>query len=209
MFLIVKISLISNSAVNAIPDSLPTEKDFLSQVTAVVEKNVSNEQFGVSELADEMNMSRSNLLRKVKKETKLSVSQLISQIRLKRAMEMLRKSALNVSEVSHQVGFSSTSYFIKCFREYYGYPPGEVGKRDTMETNSPPVYQSNRNRNLILAGTFGLIVALAVGFILYYKSSQSSTPLALEKSIAVLPFKNESNDSTNVYLINGLMESTL
>ena len=85
-------------------------------------------QFGVSELADEMNMSRSNLLRKVKKQTKLSVSQLISQVRLKRAMELLRKSSLNVSEVSHQVGFSSTSYFIKCFREHYGYPPGEVGK---------------------------------------------------------------------------------
>ncbi len=190
------------------PDSTTIENDFLGQVTAVIEKNISNEQFGVSELAGEMNMSRSNLLRKVKKVTKLSVSQMISQVRLKRSMEMLRKSSLNISEVSHQVGFSSTSYFIKCFREYYGYPPGEVGKRDTSETSSTPIHQSNRKRNLVLAGSLGLIVALVVGFILY-KSSQSSTSLTLEKSIAVLPFKNESNDSTNVYLINGLMESTL
>jgi AraC-like DNA-binding protein len=109
------------------------ESDFFNQLNAVVEKNISNEQFGVSELADELNMSRSNLLRKVKKETNLSVSQLISKVRLTRAMELLRTGGLNVSEVSHQVGFNSTSYFIKCFREYYGYPPGEVGKRDVSE----------------------------------------------------------------------------
>src|SRR6188768_3190266 len=114
----------------AMPDSTLPGSDFLADLTSVIEKNIANEQFGVSELADEMNMSRSNLLRKVKKETNLSVSQLISQVRLKRGMELLRKSSLNVSEVSHQVGFSSTSYLIKCFREYYGYPPGEVGKRE-------------------------------------------------------------------------------
>jgi len=187
-------------------DSTSIENDFLHQITALVEKNISNEQFGVSELADEMNMSRSNLLRKVKKETKLSVSQLISQVRLKRAMDMLRKSALNVSEISHEVGFSSTSYFIKCFREYYGYPPGEVGKRDETEMNYAPVEQSKRKRNLVILASAGLVVLLAIGLLAYYKRP-SSAPF--EKSIAVLPFKNDSNDSTNVYLINGLMESTL
>jgi TolB-like protein/AraC-like DNA-binding protein/Tfp pilus assembly protein PilF len=190
------------------PESTTIENDFLSQVTAIVEKNISNEKFGVSELADEMNMSRSNLLRKVKKVTKLSVSQMISQIRLKRSMEMLRKSSLNVSEVSHQVGFSSTSYFIKCFREYYGYPPGEVGKRDASETNPTPIHPSSPKRNLVLAGSIALAAALAIGFVLY-ESLPSAASLTLEKSIAVLPFKNDSNDSTNVYLINGLMESTL
>ena len=190
------------------PDPNPIENNFLSQITAIVEKNISNEQFGVSELAEEMNMSRSNLLRKVKKEIKLSVSQLISQIRLKRSMEMLRKSSLNVSEVSHQVGFSSTSYFIKCFREYYGYPPGEVGKRDEAELNSIPLTQHKGKRNFLIAGSAGLIVALAAGLLIYYTVA-SSKPPPLEKSIAVLPFKNESNDSTNLYLINGLMEATL
>ena len=48
-------------------DPTTIENDFLSQLTVIVDKNISNEQFGVSELADEMNMSRSNLLRKVKK----------------------------------------------------------------------------------------------------------------------------------------------
>lgn len=111
------------------PEPRPSDKDFLEQLTSLVEEHLSNEQFGVSELAEAVNMSRSNLLRKVNKLTKLSVSQFIRQIRLQRGMELLRKSAKNVSEVSFEVGFSSTSYFIKCFREYYGYPPGEVGRR--------------------------------------------------------------------------------
>lgn len=189
-------------------DSHAIENDFLGQITAVIEKNMSNEQFGVSELADEMNMSRSNLLRKVKKHTSLSVSQLISQVRLKRAMELLRTTSLNVSEVSHQVGFNSTSYFIKCFREFYGYPPGEAGKRDESKNDAVPVIRPVRNNNLLVKISVGLAIALAVGLTVYFMWPSSDAP-ALERSIAVLPFKNDSNDSTNVYLINGLMESIL
>lgn len=193
-------------------DSSPLDKDFLSQVTAIIQQNLANEQFGVTELAYQTNMSRSNLLRKVKKHSNLSVSQLISQVRLQRGMELLRTTSLNVSEVSHQVGFGSTSYFIKCFREYYGYPPGEVGKKDEMElvpkpTGTLPVdtsnETSNRKRNSIIIGV-AVIVVLLIAFWVYY-----FRPASPEKSIAVLPFKNDSNDSTNVYLINGLMESTL
>lgn len=189
-------------------DSHAIENDFLGQITSIIEKNMSNEQFGVSELADEMNMSRSNLLRKVKKHTSLSVSQLISQARLKRAMELLRTSSLNVSEVSHQVGFNSTSYFIKCFREFYGYPPGEVGKRDEPLNDAAraPLHSGKINR--LVKISVGLAIALGVGFTAYFMWPSSGAP-ALERSIAVLPFKNDSNDSTNVYLINGLMEAIL
>jgi TolB-like protein/AraC-like DNA-binding protein/Tfp pilus assembly protein PilF len=186
-----------------------TENDFLSQLNALVEKNISNEHFGVSELAEEMNMSRSNLLRKVKKLTKLSVSQLISQVRLKRAMELLRKSSLNVSEVSQQVGFGSTSYFIKCFREYYGYPPGEVGRRPAEQVAPALVQRSHTRRNQIALAAVVLVVALAAGLLMYYTRPVSGSGPSIEKSVVVLPFKNESNDSTNIYLINGLMESTL
>src|SRR5579872_5221479 len=185
----------------------PIENDFLSQLTAAVEKNIANEQFGVSELADAMNMSRSNLLRKVKKETNLSVSQLIRDMRLKHGMELLRKTSSNVSEVAHQVGFSSTSYFIKCFREYYGFPPGEVGKRSPEELRPVSVTPSSRNRKILIIGSISLVVAIVISFLIYYSPTAKAT--SLERSIAVLPFKNESNDSTNVYLINGLMESTL
>jgi TolB-like protein/AraC-like DNA-binding protein/Tfp pilus assembly protein PilF len=193
-----------------------TSSDFITQLTAIVEKNIASEQFGVSELADAMNMSRSNLLRKVKKETKLSVSQLISQIRLKKGIELLRQSSLNVSEVAHQVGFSSTSYFIKCFREFYGYPPGEVGKRDverdtfaekTVEPAHDVTIAPRSNRRSVIIVSAVLLIVAAIGFLFF--TFPSSGPINSEKSIAVLPFKNDSNDSSNVYLINGLMESTL
>lgn len=192
------------------------ETAFLTSLTEVIERNLANEEFGVSELAEEMNMSRSNLLRKVKKESKLSVSQLINQIRLKRAMELLRKTSSNVSEVSHMVGFNSTSYFIKCFREYYGYPPGEVGKRSNSTVESPPSASEEncghalklpRFRRPIIIGAITLVFALAIGFFFWSNANQADSEE--EKSIAVLPFKNDSNDSTNLYLINGLMESTL
>ncbi|NQU33977.1 MAG: helix-turn-helix transcriptional regulator, partial [Bacteroidetes bacterium] len=51
------------------PNSQPIENDFLRKITEIIEENISNEQFGVSELADNIGMSRSNLLRKVKSST--------------------------------------------------------------------------------------------------------------------------------------------
>lgn len=190
---------------------------FLAELTAVIERNISNEQFGVSELAEAMNMSRSNLLRKVKKESPLSVAQLINQVRLQRAMNMLLKTSLNVSEVSHEVGFNSTSYFIKCFREYYGYPPGEALQQAASPmkaTNTvPPLPEDNPQKSqpknwptrtlAVVLG--GIMLVAAVGYFAWSQIADADE----EKSIAVLPFKNDSNDSTNLYLINGLMESTL
>lgn len=187
---------------------------FLNELTAAIGKNLSNENFGVSELADCMHMSRSNLLRKVKKETNLSVSQLISQVRLQRAMELLRTTTMNVSEVSHEVGFGSSSYFIKCFREFYGYPPGEVGRRMQEEpTESPtpapamPPPPDKRNRTTIIVVVIACMV-LALGYTAFRYFNGDAADQT-ERSIAVLPFKNDSADSTNVYLINGIMESTL
>ena len=71
------------------PDSHPIENDFLRKATESIEENISNDQFGVSELAHELGMSRSNLLRKVKKLTDLSASHFIRQVRLQHAMAML------------------------------------------------------------------------------------------------------------------------
>jgi len=118
------------------PDAHSTKNEFLLKATEIIEEHISDEQFGVSELAHEIGMSRSNLLRKIKKLTDLSASQFIRQVRLKQAMEILRNDSYTVSEIAYMVGFSSASYFIKCFREEYGYPPGEVGKREEPESDS-------------------------------------------------------------------------
>ncbi|WP_339607689.1 helix-turn-helix domain-containing protein [uncultured Roseivirga sp.] len=186
------------------------EKDFLNQITRVVEENISDENFGVSELAEAINMSRSNLLRRLKKSTGLSVSLFIRQVRLKRAMELLVNSSQNVTEVSYAVGFSSTSYFIKCFREEYGFPPGEASKRWQPEEPTSPIDDKPVHEKSKIAWGLAALTALILVIAYFaFKPSSQSASLQLEKSIAVLPFKNDSSDSTNIYLINGLLESTL
>ncbi|MBI9059361.1 MAG: helix-turn-helix domain-containing protein [Labilibaculum sp.] len=190
------------------PDQSSAENDFLLKITAIIQENISNDKFGVSELADEIGMSRSNLLRKIKKINNLSVSQFIREVRLKYAMELLQDTDLSVSEISYKVGFSSVSYFIKCFGDHYGYPPGEATKQENKVDDSYWLEPKKGNkRKLILAVFFILILISVFGYVFLKPVKQE--PLGLEKSIAVLPFKNDSNDSTNVYLINGLMESIL
>jgi len=122
--------------------------DFLKKATEIIEDNIADDRFGVSELAREMGMSRSNLLRKVKSLSGQSVSQFIRQIKLEHAMELLKRTSLNVSEVSFKVGFTSTSYFIKCFREHYGYPPGEAGKREPEDEPDGTSGQTSENHQL-------------------------------------------------------------
>lgn len=192
-----------------------SDQDFLREITALIEENIANEQFGVSELAEKMAMSRSNLLRKVKKHTDSPVNQLIREVRLKRGMELLRTTALNVSEVSDQVGFGSVSYFIKCFREYYGYPPGEAGKRALEAEVAPlqadvhPQPAAGRWSPRLRWAAVAVVAVVALVLTGYYVWRGASAKTSREKSIVVLPFKNDSGDSTNLYLINGLMESTL
>ena len=187
---------------------------FIEQAEALVLENLSDEKFGVSELAGAMNMSRSNLLRKIKKQTGLSASQFLRKVRLEKAMELLRESSLTVSEISYEVGFGSTSYFIKCFREHYGYPPGEASNMESEEiakeeviTKEEEAPVSDRTKMVLVAALVVLLVVISM--VLYNNNTESKGVQDLEKSIVVLPFKNESSDSTNVYFINGLMESTL
>jgi TolB-like protein/AraC-like DNA-binding protein/Tfp pilus assembly protein PilF len=194
---------------NSMSDTSFIGKQFIDKAEALIVENLSNEQFGVSELAGAMNMSRSSLLRNVKKHTKLSASQFIRQVRLQKGTELLKETSLTVSEISYQVGFGSTSYFIKCFREHYGYSPGEVGKvEEKVEVEKEKVSPNflKTYRLPLIAATS--IVLLVVTFLLFNKNDTANEP-EIEKSIAVLPFRNESSDSTNIYFVNGLMESAL
>jgi len=187
------------------PGTTPAENEFLDQLNGAIESNLSNSQFGVEELADLMNMSRSNLLRKVKKVTGLSVTQLISKVRLEKSMELLETTSLNVNEIAEKVGFSSSSYFIKVFREKYGYSPGKKEQQDSeQQNNERPTAEPKKYRWVVIGAVAVVIMGISIIFLLPESKSRPK-----DLSIAVLPFKNESADSTNVYLINGLMESTL
>jgi len=197
-----------------VPANSPIEVQFLKKLTELTEANLTNEQFGVSELAREMNMSRSNLHRKVILITKTSVSQFIRQHRLKRAMEMLQQTALTVSEVAYNVGFGSVTYFTKCFHDYFGFPPGEVGKRNLEESGLNEQTVDNKQVNsvkrlkiaLVLASLLVIISVIAL-FIVFKPFSGGKNKL--EKTIAVLPFVDYSPASGNSYIISGLREEIL
>ena len=183
-------------------DFLHPKNEFLQKVIAIIEENLSDEHFEVPDLAEQLNMSRSNLLRKVKSITGFSVSVYIRQVRLYHAREMLKGDSFTISEVSFKVGFSSTSYFTKCFREAFGYPPGEERKRpqpEAGEEDDIPTRNGLKAKVLIIAGALILI------FSAFLISRNIGKPVELDKSIAVLPFKNDSDDASNVYIINGLM----
>ncbi len=99
-------------------------------LTETIEANLENEHFSVTDLAEEMALSRSQIHRKLQNLAGQSISQFMRSIRLQRSRELLRKDVATVSEIAYRVGFNSPSYFIKCFHEYYGYPPGEVKKKE-------------------------------------------------------------------------------
>ena len=180
---------------------------FLNRIREVIGENVAEESFGVAELAEEMNMSRSTLLRKVKGLTGVSVAIFIRQQRLHFAKEMLHDSSLTISEVAFKSGFSSSSYFSRCFREEYGYTPGEEIHRSSekgpgenlkeapVESSAPHSWRKPTILAVVIVG-----ILFLVG---WWWTSQPPTPVS-PKTIAVLPFQNDSPDS-NEYLINGFM----
>lgn len=189
------------------PDFLEVKSEFLDRVVTQIERELGNEQFGVMELADQLNMSRSSLLRKVQKITGQSVSVLIRNVRLHHAQELLVDDELTVSQVSFKVGFSSTSYFIKCFRERYGHSPGERRKIRTEVINIPEKKDGDSGiRQLVIFGSMILAMILLVSV---WFARRVPDNIVVEKSIAVLPFINDSSDSSNVYIINGMMETIL
>lgn len=185
------------------------KKGFIESLENIVEENISDEKFGVSELANKAGMSRSNLLRNIRKHTNMSASQFIRKIRLEHALELLKKEEYTVSEVAFRTGFNSVSYFVKCFHDHFGYPPGDI-RREVAENHLKEEGRgsiSSGRRKIIMTLVSSVIILIIVLMAVF--KPFSGTEKQLENSIAVLPFKNDSNDSSNVYLINGLMESIL
>jgi signal transduction histidine kinase/DNA-binding response OmpR family regulator len=99
---------------------------FLGKVRSAVEENLDDENFSVVELGKIVGMSRSQLHRKLTALTGFSPNEVIRNMRLEFARQLLEAKSGTVSEVAYRSGFSSPAYFVKCFREYFGQTPGEI-----------------------------------------------------------------------------------
>ena len=105
----------------------PTDADakFMSQFRKLVQQRMGDSELNVEVIAAEMGLSRVQLYRKVKALTDASPVEMIRMSRLNRAKILLSKGDKNVSEVAYEVGFSSPSYFSKCYKEQFGHLPAE------------------------------------------------------------------------------------
>lgn len=100
--------------------------EFLNKVIAAIEKNISDSNFGVEELAHEIGLSTSHFYRRLKQLTGQVPNVYLRNFRLQRAAELLRENnGLKVAEVMYKIGIESTSYFSTSFKKLHGVPPSE------------------------------------------------------------------------------------
>ncbi|MDR0505894.1 MAG: substrate-binding domain-containing protein [Dysgonamonadaceae bacterium] len=106
-----------------------TDKNFIEKLKTLIEKNISNTDLNVEDLGQNIGLSRTQLYRKVKNITGYSPVELLKIIRLKKAFKLLTSSELSISETAYETGFTSPSYFAKCFKEHYNESPTDYLKR--------------------------------------------------------------------------------
>jgi YesN/AraC family two-component response regulator len=99
------------------------EQDFISKVNKIINKNLDNSSFSVEQMAEEMNISRIQLYRKMKAILGINISDYIQNIRLEKAKVMLDETMLTISEIAFATGFSSPSYFSTSFKNKFNKPP--------------------------------------------------------------------------------------
>jgi signal transduction histidine kinase/ligand-binding sensor domain-containing protein/DNA-binding response OmpR family regulator len=99
------------------------DKTFLENLTKFITTNMSNPEFGVTELRENFNMSNSSLFRKIQGLTGMSPNEFIRLVRLQEAANILLKHGKNVTETAIMVGFNDIGYFARCFKKQFGKTP--------------------------------------------------------------------------------------
>jgi len=184
------------------------ENTFIGKVRQIILDHLDDEKFDVNQLSSEMGWSKSHTYRKVRSITGISVNQYIKETRLQEAAKLILNSNNTASEISYKVGFSSPSYFNKCFSKYYGVTPG--GYKEKNE-KIPPVNDFEQTNFLSRIKKFQYFiyalgaVLLIVGILSIFKSKNNPS----EISIAVLYFDDHSPESDIQWFCNGLTEEII
>lgn len=110
-------------------DVCDMDKDFVERFKGLIEAKMSDSGLNVEDLGKDMGLSRVQLYRKIKSLTNYSPNELLRIARLKKASSLLASSDMTIAEVGYEVGFSSPSYFAKCYKEEFGESPTDFLKR--------------------------------------------------------------------------------
>ncbi|MCE7063583.1 ATP-binding protein [Dyadobacter sp. CY343] len=110
------------------------EQTFLTKIRAALETHLSDETYSAELLASDVNLSRTQLHRKLKALINQTPGDLIRTVRMEKALELLRKNAGTVAEIGYQVGYGNPSNFSTSFAQHFGYPPSEAFKKVDFST---------------------------------------------------------------------------
>lgn len=99
------------------------DEAFILKLLKYIDEHITDEDFGVSELASMVGMSRPVLYKKIRNLTNLSVNDFVKSIRLKKAMELFKQNRFTIYEVAYQVGFNDPKYFSREFKKQFGKSP--------------------------------------------------------------------------------------
>lgn len=105
------------------------DKGFVDRFRELIEENLADSELSVEDLGGKMGLSRVQLYRKIKALTNYSPNELVRIARLKKAASLLASSEKTISEITYEVGFTSPSYFTKCYKDYFGESPTDFLKR--------------------------------------------------------------------------------
>lgn len=114
----------------------PLDKKFFDRLKETISLHLSESDIKVEDIGAEIGLSRVQLYRKLKAITGLSPNELLRQMRLQKAHELLMHSDLPVSTIAYDTGFSSPGYFSKCFRDEYGISPSDIRKEQDRRINT-------------------------------------------------------------------------
>ena len=112
------------------PEVKGNDELLMERIMKVVNKNLSNSDFNVDMLTQEVGISRAQLHRKMKEMTGISTSEFIRNIRLEQAARLLKEQKINITQVAYTVGFSNLAHFSTIFRKHFGVSPSEYAERD-------------------------------------------------------------------------------
>ena len=111
------------------PEVKGNDELLMERIMKVVNKNLSNSDFNVDMLTQEVGISRAQLHRKMKELTGISTSEFIRNIRLEQAARLLKEQKINVTQVAYTVGFSNLAHFSTIFRKHFGVAPSEYAEQ--------------------------------------------------------------------------------
>jgi len=105
------------------------DKEFVDKFRKLIQDNIPNSSFSVEDMGEKMGMSRVQVYRKIKSLTNYAPNELLRLARLKKAATLLSSSGMSIAEITYEVGFTSPSYFTKCYKEHFGENPTDFLKR--------------------------------------------------------------------------------